>query len=328
VVSRVVRVLGVASVFAACTPSFSDQTSLITAPRLLAIQAVPAEASPGSSFSMTALYVGPGGPADPSSLNWATCLLQKPLGDPGPFNPSCFVDASSGLVPLGVGGSVQGTIPEDACVLFGPDTAPAQPGQPSPRPTDPDSTGGFYLPVRVEADERYSVAPERITCQPGGVTQSVFAAFSDGYKPNQNPVLFALSRVGDDGGASPLAPDSAGKPPSLTVAPGERVLFSAEWPTCPTTATECSGAETYLYIDPASRETTTKRESMVASWYATGGAFDVDSVGRAADDLGTTAINAWTAPASAAAVELWVVLRDARGGIGWGSYAIAVSAHP
>jgi hypothetical protein len=254
------------------------------------------------------------------------------LGDPGAFNPACFVDASSGLLPLGMGGSVQGTVPEDACELFGPDTAPAQPGEPSPRPTDPDSTGGFYLPVRVEEDGQYSVAPERVTCQPGGVTQKVFVAFSEGYKPNQNPILTSLSRVTDDGGATSLAPNAAGAAPALIVAPGERVSLSAEWPTCPTgEATACSGAETYLYIDPTSREITTQRESMVAAWYATGGTFDADSVGRAADDLGTTAVNGWTAPNSSGAVqavELWVVLRDARGGIGWGSYSFAISAHP
>jgi hypothetical protein len=285
---------------------------------------------------MKALYVGPQGPEDAgttSELNWAMCLLQKPLAVSGPTSPACFVGASSGLVPLapapGMTGSVEGTVPENACELFGPDVPPPKAGQPSPRPTDPDSTGGFYLPVRVDADGQYSSAPERITCQPGGVTQQVFVAFADGYKANQNPVLSSLSRVDGDGGTiASLLTAAPGASPALTVGPGERVLLSAEWPACPTTPTECSGAETYLVIDPTNREITTQRESMVAAWYATGGAFDVDRVGRAATDLGTTAVNGWTAPASAGTIALWVVLRDARGGIGWGSYAIAVSAQP
>ena len=137
--------------FAACTPTFSDTTSIVSAPRLLAVQATPAEAAPGKTFSMKALYVDAGGNADAASIDWAICLLQNPLGDPDPIAPACFVETSSALTPLGKGGAVSGTVPADACQLFGPDAPPPAPGQPAPRPTDPDATGGFYLPVRTES---------------------------------------------------------------------------------------------------------------------------------------------------------------------------------
>jgi hypothetical protein len=33
----------------------------------------------------------------------------------------------------------------------------------------------------------------------------------------------------------------------------------------------------------------------------------------------------WTAPSTAGVVHVWVVLRDARGGAGWGSYSLQVT---
>src|SRR6202034_4200748 len=102
-------------------------------------------------------------------------------------------DASSGLTPLGTGGNTSGTVPSNACELFGPDSPPPQAGQPAARPTDPDATGGFYLPVSVQsASNQWSAALERITCQPAGVTEAVFNALATGYIPNENPAIASL----------------------------------------------------------------------------------------------------------------------------------------
>jgi hypothetical protein len=322
---RATSLVGLVLAAGACTPSFSDETSLVQRPRLLAVQAAAPEAALGGSFTLTALYVAPGGPEDPSSLDWATCLLQKPVGEPGPIAPGCFVDSSGDLFPLGAGGSVHGTVPENACQLFGPDSPPPQPGQPSARPTDPDSTGGFYLPIRVKTGAgEWSVAPERIACPPSGLTQDVFTAFTSGYHLNENPVVALLSRVNADGSATTVAPDAPNNGPGLTVPPGQRIQLRTAWPTCPTTPAACDGAEAYIAVDPTSRQIVARRESMVTSWYATGGAFDLDRVGRDEGDLATTAANRWTAPASPGTVHLWVILRDARGGVGWASYTFAV----
>ena len=317
--------IAMAGLVVACNPTFGDQTSLVAGPRLLAVQASPAEAVPGTGFSLTALYVAAGGIADASTVSWATCTMPKPLGDPGPIDPGCFVDASSGLLPLGEGESVNGAVPSNACQLFGPDSPPPTAGQPAARPTDPDSTGGFYLPIRIEtSSSAFSAALERITCQPSGVSQSVFTSFSSGYLPNQNPVIASLSRLDADGGTTTIPPLGHGVSAGLTVSPGERVSFQAAWPTCPTTPTLCGGAEAYLYIDPTSKEITTQRESMVVSWYATAGTFDLDRVGRDAADLATTAVNGWVAPPSSGPLSVWIVVRDARGGVGWESYAVSV----
>jgi hypothetical protein len=47
-------------------------------------------------------------------------------------------------------------------------------------------------------------------------------------------------------------------------------------------------------------------------------------VARGDDDVATPITNGWTAPTSPAELRLWVVLRDSRGGGGWGSYAVEV----
>jgi hypothetical protein len=307
----------------ACTPNVNDDTSIVSEPRLLAVQATPAEGSLGKGFTMTALYVGPQGPANPSSLDWAICALPKPLGDPGPINPGCFAAGSEGLTSLGSGGTVEGTVPEDACQLFGPDTPPPQPGQPSARPTDPDSTGGFYLPIRIKtSDGLWSAASERLACSPSGLTQQVFTAFSSGYHVNENPVVASLSRLAADGEATPIPPVAQGATSVFTIPAGKHTSLRVAWPPC--SSVPCGGAETYLAVDPSTKQIETLRESMVASWYATAGSFDVDRVGRAEDDWSASVDNGWIAPTSPGIVLLWVVLRDSRGGAGWESYTLDV----
>jgi hypothetical protein len=324
VVRRPLAWLGVAALVAACAPTFDDETAIVTTPRLLAVQSVPAEAAMGEAFAMTALYVGPAGPASAASLDWAECLLETPTDQPGPVNPACFVAASSALVSLGEGPSASGDVPQTACELFGPDAPPPGPGQPSPRPTDPDATGGYYLPVRIEtAPDAWSVAAERITCAPSGVTQDVFSAFTADYVPNENPAIASLSAAVGSSGAVVVAPDAA-QGAAFTAKPGQHLALTVAWTACPASPEKCSGAETYLAIDPTHHTLVTQRESIVASWYATAGAFSVDRSGRAEDDPATTAANQWTVPGTAGPVHLWVVLRDARGGVGWESYTIAV----
>ncbi len=252
-VTRAWVAMGLACVVGACTPTFSDETSTVSEPRLLAVQATPAEAKLGEGFTMTALYVGPQGPANPSSLDWAICELPKPLGDPGPINPSCFVDMSTGLTSLGSGGTVEGTVPEDACQLFGPDTPPPNPGQPSARPTDPDSTGGFYLPVRIASGSgQWSAAPERIACSPSGLTQQVFTELTNGYHVNENPVVASLSMLDVQGAATAIPQDAPSVTSAFTIPSGARVSLRVAWPSC--VSVPCGGAESYLTIDPSTHD--------------------------------------------------------------------------
>jgi hypothetical protein len=107
-----------------------------------------------------------------------------------------------------------------------------------------------------------------------------------------------------------------------TVAAGARVTLHASWADCP--SAPCSGSEPYVTLDLSARVLSDVREAMRASWFSTAGAFAVDHTGRDANDPTTFTENAWTAPAQAGRVHLWIVLRDDRGGAGWNKYVIDV----
>ena len=111
--------------------------------------------------------------------------------------------------------------------------------------------------------------------------------------------------------------------PAITVTQGDRIALRADWPAC-AGADACGGAESYLSIDPTTKQIATRRESIVVSWYASAGKFDGDRSGRDESDMATNAGNTWTAPKTAGPVHLWTVLRDARGGVGWASYTLSV----
>jgi len=308
----------------ACAPTIEDTTAVVSSPRLLAVQSLPAEVPSGAPFTLKALYVGPSGVVAAPELVWATCLLPAPSDQPGPVNPACFGPASADVVSLGTGPGASGAMPMQACQLFGPNSPPPSPGQPSPRPTDPDATGGYYLPVVVESPgSQWTAAPERVTCPPTGLTEDVSTAFSKGYHANTNPEIASLSAAVGSAAAEVVAPDGpAGQP--LRVHAGTQLSLAATWATCPSTPEPCSGAETYLSVDPTTHAVVSLRESMVVSWYATGGSFAVDRSGRSEGDVDTNATNEWTAPGATGTVHLWVVLRDARGGVGWESYTLVV----
>jgi len=86
----------------------------------------------------------------------------------------------------------------------------------------------------------------------------------------------------------------------------------------------CAGAERFVNFDLGSQSVLDQREAMQITWYATAGSFDNDSTGRVSTDTAVTSDNNWHAPSQAGAVHLWVVLHDARGGIGWAGYTLDV----
>jgi hypothetical protein len=81
----------------------------------------------------------------------------------------------------------------------------------------------------------------------------------------------------------------------------------------------------YVYFDPITRKLRDRREAMRVSWFASAGEFEHDRTGRSevdADDAESE--NVWVAPDAEGDVRVWVVLRDDRGGVGWGSYTLRV----
>ena len=332
-----------------CVPTFDDNLSTLHEPTLLAIQAEPAEAAPGEAVQLTALVASPDADYTPPEPTWGMCIARKPLTELGPVNPVC-VQAPSGapasILALGDGASVSATLPMDACRLFGPSLPEPMNGEPAGRPVDPDPTGGFYQPVGVTLpDTRVtSLGAVRVFCAPSGLDQEQAAKFNGSYRRNQNPELADIQLLNASGQAQPF-PEA---PEPVPVAPGGALRFRGSWAACPATVEcgdgvcgagedknncaddclkpkGCTGAESYAWFNPDSRDLETKHESIRVSWFATAGRFEHSVTGRDEAELASNSTdNAWTAPQTAGAVRLWLVIRDARGGQSFRTFSVIV----
>ncbi len=344
------RLLVGALAIAACVPRFTDDQTLVTAPRILAVRAVPAEAKVGIPVELTALVAAPPQSAGRAEhLEWALCLARKPLTELGPVAQECidrFGAGGESFQRLGRGVTVTSAVPADACRRFGPLSAPTEAGGVASRPVDPDLSGGYYQPVVVGSEVGVSLASVRLACGIVGVPSSEVVRFNKGYRPNENPELERLEVV-TPSGVLPVTPGV--DRPGLTVRGSERIELRAVWPGCPrqpvcgdglctsgenqsscaadcrTKPRSCTGAETYLFADPESRTVRERREGITVSWYASAGAFAEEATGRTERDPdGVDTTNRWTAPTRPGLVRLWVVLRDDRGGVGWQEFVVRV----
>lgn len=278
-----------------CVPTLSGTDSLVTATRILAVRAEPAEAPPGSKVTFTPLVVGPGGTVSAPPVSWDFCTAPKPITEDNVVSNACL--GSDALAAAGVGPTTTAPLPGKGCSLFGPDT-----GSTGFRPRDPDATGGFYQPLRATlpgAPDAFALA--RIHCDLPNASADAAAAFAKAYEVNQNPHL------------QPLTATVNGASVALSsVPPRAHVTLRASWP--------AMSAETFAYFDPNSQTVTSQREAMQVAWYSSNGSFDTESTGRASDDEATTSENGWQAPDAAQTTHVWIVLRDSRGGIDFASF--------
>jgi hypothetical protein len=346
--------LSAALALTACRPSLAGKPSLVDGPRVLAVKSLPAEAGPNAQVSYEVLYVDVDGPADASKIDWALCSARKPIAAPGSVAQACYARSSSVLTALGAGATVKGTLAKDVCQVFGPTPPVPMPGEPNGRPADPDTTGGYYQPVRLLTEvsgepDTYDVGTTRLVCGLGGATIDQLGEYNDSYRPNENPLLQRLVLTPrESGGKDVTLSDASAAGASVVVKAGAQVTLHAHWASCPvkskcgdgicgahedvtkcsadcTTPKGCTGAEPYVFFDPVTRAITPRRESIRISWFATDGEFEHDRTGRSESDAElSTSDNTWTAPTVAGAVSLWVVIRDDRGGVGWHSYKLDV----
>jgi hypothetical protein len=328
----------------ACVPDFTDDTSRIGGPRILAVRSHPAEARDGEQIVLEALVAA--AESESPELAWSRCIDRKPLSELGPVSPRCL--ASPEPVPEiterveGTGATVTTALPGDACRLFGPELPEPKPGEPSGRPVDPDPTGGFYQPFIAWLDDAAVLASTRIACRIRDV------GFSSRYRKNENPAPTAFEARRRDGSVLVLGGTDA-----VALDPGERIALRVGWPSCPAsdecgdgvcgpdetalpedtapagqtscaadcaTPQGCGGAERYAVFDLGSQQTHLATETLSVSWYATDGSFDgprTDGL-RALPGSGEPGSeNAWTAPRGPGRVRLWAVVRDDRGGVSW-----------
>jgi hypothetical protein len=284
----------VACAIAACTPTLDDRAALVRAERVLAVRAEPPEAAPGEDVAYSALVATPDGTRGDAAIAWAYCAQPKSIAENEVVSSACLgADATRAIA---VSPATHAAMPNDACSLFGPDPPPGD-----FRPRDPDTTGGYYQPLRTSLDGAYAFALTRIACHLANAPADVAADLGARYQKNQNPHLLAVTV---DGAIA------------TRVAPGARVMLRAAW--------SDADAERYVSFDLASQSIIDRREAMRVAWFASAGTFDSDKTGRTEADLATTSDNGWSAPASGTA-HVWIVLRDSRGGVDWASVDLVVA---
>jgi len=284
----------------ACRPSFEERASLIAGPRFLAVRGEPAESKPGEEVHFTSLFVTPTGEDKKVLFKWSFCASPKPLTENTSVSAACLGDA---VRPIdSASAEAIAATPDDACGLFGPETPPGD-----FRPRDPDATGGFYQPIRVEALGKTAFGLGRVTCNLPNAPLDVALELTARYHANQNPKL------------SPLVASVGEAPAALDRLPaGQEIRFEVGW--------DAKDAEAFPAFDPRTQALADRREALSVSWYATGGEFEADITGRAEDEAATSVSNRWRAPEAPGRMFLWLVLRDSRGGVDFASYALEVFA--
>lgn len=288
---------------AACKPDFGTPASLVNDRRILAVRAEPPEARPSGSATFTALVVGPDGTELSPSLSWSLCLAPKPLDENNVVASACT--GNGDVMDVGDGPSVSAPIPSNACALFGPDPPPQMMGLPPLRPRDPDITGGYYQPLRLTEGDVTGFALERITCDLARAGADLAVQYGMTYHANQNPTL------------TPVVASIDGKLVALDSLPaGQTIEFSVGW--LP------SSVESFPVFDVAAAALVTQKETMRVSWFSASGAFTHEVTGTSDGDNATVTGNSWIAPATPGPAQLWVVLRDSRGGVDFASYALTV----
>lgn len=304
----------VAAGASACKPDLGSPASLVIGPRILAVRGTPAEAFPGTDVAFEALAVDPSGTITDPPLTWSFCHTPKPPAEANAVSKECLGSPDD----AGPIAAITATLPSDGCMLFGPDTPPVKPGQQPIRPRDPDVTGGFYQPLRatLQAAGGTDIAfeLERITCLLANAPIDVTRTYNTTYTANLNPTI---DRVTLDPGGTAATVLGSDAMTDVNVSAGSSVTLELGWPD--------AAAESYPVWELATRTLVTHREAMRVSWFANAGVFDRDTTGRGEEEPETFAQNLWQAPTDPGLVHFWVVLRDARGGIDFGTFDLTVS---
>jgi hypothetical protein len=325
-----------------CVPEIEDDLSAIRQPRLLALQATPAEAKPGDKTTLRALVATPDGVVAPS-VDFRLCLARKPLTQLGAVNPACLEvspDAEA-VSELGRGLAVDAELPTDACQKFGPQEPPSESGKPSGRPVDPDVTGGFYQPFVAALDGRRDVGAVRIDCDLTRVARDQSIKFRQQYRRNQNPELSRVeaAELGElDEGVTAKVPAGTTLPLTAgwnacptTSTCGDGLCTANEEPgTCPedcTTPVGCTGAEPYVWYDAVSQRVAPRREAVSVAWYASRGRFRAEQTGydEAESAVKSNTSNTWSVGTDPGPATLWLVIRDSRGGQSWRTFHFEVT---
>jgi len=294
---------------AACKPDLGAPASLVTEPRVLAVQSDPAEVAPGHDTQLRALIASPDGTLQPD-VAWGFCTDPAPLSSNNVVGDDCIYTAAS-LMARGT--SITATMPIDTCSQFGPTPPAPEPGEPPRRPHDADVTGGFYQPIRALAklgadDQVPAIGLTRITCDLANASFDIVQQYKATYHANTNP---EIARTLAQLPGAPNADDMPGTLPANTAIP-----LRVRW-------TEDS-AESFPVFDPKTRTLVTHREAIRVSWFVSDGELASERTGRTEDETDAFADNTWTTGAPGPA-HLWIVVRDSRGGMALESFDLTIT---
>jgi hypothetical protein len=297
----------------ACKPDLGDPPSVVSGPRILAVRGVPAEAAQDEPVVYDVLAVDETGTLVNPPVTWATCHEPKPPAEANAVSAACLdIDPETGFQA-----TFKSPMPSTACKQFGPQPPDVERGKPPIRPRDPDTTGGFYQPVRAILDGgTIAFAMERIKCPLANAPSDITGMFNAMYKANVNPTLQSVTLDPDDDPVTLFEEGSAQG--DDWVGSAGSFFVQAAWPdTTP---------ESYPVWNPMTQTLDTHREALSVAWYATAGTFDHDRTGRGEAEPELTTTNRWTAPAvtEPTTVHLWVVLRDSRGGVDFAAMDLEV----
>jgi hypothetical protein len=276
---------------AGCFPSF-DPASHVEGLRVLAIKAEPPTLAPGETATLTPLVFGA-----PVSYRWSLCL-RPPLPGLSVSNDCFNSDLGDATIPLGEGETIQVTMPELRADQLG----------------IPDYTGGVYLPVILEVDD----GTETVT----SVYRLRYSIPQLDLFRNQNPhIQDVLVAFANDAGTEPLG--------DFSIHTGDRVSLRAQLPdgdhelypqiegqlALPDLAGG-SDAGIHLFdggVEIGGINLIFVNETLRVSWFTSVGRVEPDVTG-AAGKLDTTLYLDKYLVAPPADVDLFVVVRDERGG--------------
>jgi hypothetical protein len=281
-----------------CTPSFEDTPWRVEETRVLGIVSDPPEARPGEVVQLSALVGSPDGTVS-AAPSWDVCTRPRASSERTAVTQRCLEgDALESA-------SATWAVLSDACARFGPNVPPTEDDAAPQRPSDPDASGGYFVPVRAEAADALAFGVVRIRCDLPGVTRAIFEEFEARYTLNRNPEITGVTVDGQEVDADPIVV-SAGAATELEVALSD------------------ASAEPYVRYDPGEGVLLDEREWLRVEVFVTDGELDRGQViVRPEDDPGPVSI-AWHAPASPTTVSAWVIVTDARGGATWRDVAIRI----
>lgn len=285
-----------------CGVQFSPET-LVDTLRVLSLTAEPPEVAPGEPTTLGVLYADPSRVGEPNTIIWVGCepdpqdLGRSACNDASILvKPSLITDYPPGLQLLGFGPTATYRASAGVFDPLGPDDPIRQSG-----------SVGQVLAIVLEGDiPLTATGPELADLFRKVETKELRAVISlsrvlvsERAQKNRNPVVEGLTFDG-----APL-PTGA----RLQVRPGQEVHLGVSVPD--------ASRETWVEQQPSGP--VEKREAVVGAWYSTHGRFSRERFDVAAPDDTT-----FTAPGSAAFPEdpvpekrlgqLWLVLRDSRGG--------------